>query len=94
VDTVPATLVSINTTSTSTSITVNWVTNKPTTAELFWGVSPNHSNVVPDNGVYATSHSVKITGLSSNTVYAVQPAGVDQAGTAFLGGVYTARTGN
>jgi carbohydrate-selective porin OprB len=73
---------------------VNWKTNELATTKLLWGVSPNTNNTVADDGVFVTSHSVHVTGLSPNTVYTVRPAGTDRAGNAFLGGIFSVRTGN
>jgi len=94
VDTIPPSLVTISTSSTTGSITVNWTTNELSTTKLLWGKSPATDQTVPDDGVFATSHSVHITGLSPNTVYTVRPAGTDRAGNAFLGGTFSVRTGH
>jgi hypothetical protein len=94
VDTVPPGLVSITTSSTSTSITVNWTTTEVATTKLFWGVSPSTANVVPEDSVYVTTHSVHVTGLSPNTLYTVKPAGTDVAGNGFVGGTFSVRTGH
>lgn len=93
IDTTGPGLVSITTSSTSTSITINWMTNEPATTKLFWGVSPSTANVVPEDSVYQTAHSVRITGLTPNTLYTVKPAGTDRAGNAFVGGNFSVRTG-
>lgn len=79
VDTVPAVGSNIRTNPTSTSITITWTTNEPATTRLFWGISPNITREVADDGVMKTQHSVRLTGLSSNTVYAIEPAGQDRA---------------
>ncbi|MGZ3723804.1 MAG: hypothetical protein ACXVA9_12765, partial [Bdellovibrionales bacterium] len=82
----------ITTSSTSTSITVNWTTTEASTTKLLWGVNPSTGNVFPEDATYVTSHSVRITGLAANTLYAVRPAGTDRAGNGFVGGTFTVRT--
>ncbi len=79
VDTTPAVGSNAQGNPTSTSITVTWTTNEPATTRLFWGVSPSVNREVADDGVLKTQHSVRLTGLSSNTVYAIEPAGHDRA---------------
>lgn len=94
VDTVPPVLLTVSTSVTSTSFTVTWTTNEPSTTKLFWGISPDTSHMVPEDSVYVTSHSVHVTGLSPNTVYAFQAAGSDRASNAFVSSKFSARTGH
>lgn len=92
VDTTPARGQLTKIDATSTSITITWTTNEPATTRLFWGVSPNITREIADDGIAKTLHSVRLTGLSSNTVYTIEPAGQDRAGNPHRMARFTART--
>ncbi len=79
VDTVPAVGSNARGNPSSTSITVTWTTNEPATTRLFWGLNGSVNREVADDGVFKTQHTVRLTGLSSNTVYTLEPAGQDRA---------------
>ena len=55
------------TTATTTSLTVTWTTNVPTTGVLDWGAYPGDSNIATD-GIVSTSHTITFTGLSAEDV--------------------------
>lgn len=80
IDTVPAVGSQLRANPSSTAITVSWTTNEPATTRLLWGLNGNVNREVVDDGILKTQHSVRLTGLSSNTVYTLEPAGQDRAG--------------
>lgn len=92
IDTVPPQVLTVTTTLTSTSITVTWTTDRPATSKVNWGSGLDTSRVVPDDGVYVTSHSVKIIGLLPNTVYSFFVSGHDAAGNPYTSTKRQART--
>lgn len=92
VDTVTPVVSNVSFSTTSTTATINWSTNEGATSSLQWGITPNTGNTVADDGVYKTTHSIKILGLSPNTNYSVRPTGHDQAGNQYLAGPFTVRT--
>ena len=81
-------------TATSSSITINWVTNELATSSLLWGPGTTTTRVVADDGIYKTNHSIRVTGLTPNTNYSFKPGGHDQAGNTYLGGPASKRTNN
>jgi large repetitive protein len=95
VDTVAALISGTAATMTSTTITVTWTTNEPTTSKLFWGIinpPTTATGAGAETSVYKTTHSVKLTGLAPNTLYNLRPAGTDRAGNVSLGSTITIRT--
>jgi large repetitive protein len=92
VDLVNPTMVTVGTSVTSTSITVTWQTSELCTTKLNWGKDTALDKVVPEDSVYKTTHQVKLTGLTANTTYSLQPAGTDRAGNAFTATRFTVRT--
>jgi hypothetical protein len=68
---------------TSTQLTVTWTTNEVATTALAWGLGNNTNNSVPDDGTYATTHTVVIKGLVPNTKYSFIASGHDRAGNAY-----------
>lgn len=93
VDNVAPVVLSFNATTTSTSITLTWTTSEPATAGLVWGLTRESSNLVPQNSTYATTHTVRLTGLSSNTLYYVKAVGKDPAGNDYVSNQMSVRTG-
>ncbi len=93
IDTVAPFVISTSFSTTSTTATINWTTNEGATSGLLWGITPNTNNTVADDGVYKTSHSIKLLGLSPNTSYNVRPVGHDQAGNQYIAGPFSVRTG-
>jgi hypothetical protein len=74
------------------SVTVNWQTSEAATGAVRYQPGTGLPNFVPDDGVYATGHSVTITGLVPNTAYSVIVNGHDPAGNAYLSIVKTITT--
>ncbi|MBX3023161.1 MAG: fibronectin type III domain-containing protein [Bdellovibrionales bacterium] len=82
----------ISPTATTNSITVNWTTSEPATEQLRYGVGVAVTSQTPETATYTTSHSIRITGLSPNTMYTIQVFGRDQAGNTYLSATRTVRT--
>jgi large repetitive protein len=93
IDTVAPVVLTTSFTTTSTTATINWTTNEQATSGMLWGITPNTNNTVADDGVYKTTHQIKLVGLSPNTSYSVRPTGHDQAGNTYTAGPFTVRTG-
>lgn len=79
VDTIPPLGGLVRVDTTSTSVTVFWTTNEPATSKLFWGRDVDLSQQTSEDMTYSLRHQVRITGLSSNTQYSLEPAGADRA---------------
>jgi len=77
---------------TSNSITVTWTTNEPATTSLAWGLGGDTSQIIPDDGVYDTNHSVTLTGLTADTVYSYRMISTDQAGNTMTSSRRVVRT--
>ncbi len=92
VDGTAPTITSFTTTSNSNSITVTWFLSEPGTAKITYGVGSNMNQATVETTTTATSYSIKLTGLSSNTLYSIQVSGKDAAGNTYTGNVQTART--
>jgi hypothetical protein len=71
---------SVATTATSSSVVINWTTDELATAEMWWGQGTNVDNHIPDDGIFALTHSVTLTGLLPRTMYSYIIGGHDQAG--------------
>jgi hypothetical protein len=92
VDTTPPTITSFTTTSTTNSITVTWFLSEPATGKVAYGVGTSLNQATVETTTTATTYSIKLTGLSSNTLYSIQVSGRDAAGNVYTGPVQTART--
>jgi hypothetical protein len=68
---------------TSTTMTISWTTDEPATTDLVWGVDGNLDRIVAGDSRFTTNHTVRVSGLSSNTPYSVAPGGLDRAGNPF-----------
>ena len=92
VDTALPTPTSFTVSVTRNTATISWITNKPTTTMLFWGVGTSTANSIPEDSVYKTSHSVTLTGLAANTTHSYQMAGHDRTGNFMLAARRTFKT--
>lgn len=63
----------------SSSLTVEWTTDEPTTGTVEYGLDAAYGNQVAD-GTSATHHTVTLTGLSPETLYHFRAAAVDSCG--------------
>jgi hypothetical protein len=77
---------------TTNSITVTWTTNEPATTQVRYGLGFNASQATAEILDLTTSHSVKLSGLSSNSTYTLQIYGKDASGNAFLSATRTVKT--
>lgn len=77
---------------TTNTVTVTWTTNEPATSQVLYGVGANINMATAETNVLKTSHSVTLTGLSSNTTYSVQVRGHDAVGNAYVGTIRTVKT--
>lgn len=82
-DTVPPNLVLSSSSSTSSSFTIDWTTTEPASAKFSWGPGSSTANLIPDDGVYSTTHSVTITGVDPDSIYSYVISGRDLAGNSF-----------
>jgi hypothetical protein len=78
-------------TATSTSFTVTWVTNEPSTSKVNWGAGTSTATLYQDSAL-VTSHSVTLTGLTPSTVYSYIFGGSDQAGNSVSSSTNRVRT--
>jgi peptidoglycan hydrolase-like protein with peptidoglycan-binding domain len=96
-DTTAPTFTSVSTTGISaTGATVTWTTNEAATAALFLGTSSpvsTTSNATWSNGVFTTTQSATLTGLSANTVYYYVLVVKDMAGNKTVSAQGTFTTG-
>lgn len=83
VDTKTPTVLTISAPTTSTTITINWTTNEPTTGKINWGPGTTTPNSIPEDTSLVTSHSVVIKNLLPGTLYSYVISGHDQAGNAY-----------
>ncbi|WP_413291151.1 fibronectin type III domain-containing protein [Bdellovibrio sp. HCB337] len=77
---------------TTNTITVTWTTSEPATSQVWFGVGANINQATAESSTLKTSHSVTLTGLSSNTTYSVQVRGHDAVGNAYTGVTRTVKT--
>ncbi len=92
IDRTAPTITTLGATATSTTITISWTTNEPTTGVLKWGVGATPTNTVEVDTAYKTSHTVTITELTPVTVYSYTVSGVDQAGNSYASPTRGVRT--
>ncbi|MCJ8305879.1 MAG: Ig-like domain-containing protein [Nitrosopumilus sp.] len=69
-------ITSISTDSSSTTTTITWNTDEPSTSSVDYGTSTSYGSSESDAS-YVTSHSVELTGLLSSTVYHFSVTSVD-----------------
>jgi hypothetical protein len=55
--------------STTTTATINWTTDQPSSSQVFFGTTTGYGSSSPLNSTLTTTHSVTITGLSPTTTY-------------------------
>lgn len=92
VDTTPPTVINLVATATTNTVTVTWATNEAATDQVRYGVGFNVTASTVESQALGTSHSVRLTGLSSNTTYTVQVYGRDRAGNAYLSATRVVKT--
>jgi hypothetical protein len=77
---------------TSSSFTVTWTTDEPTTSQLNWGAGTVITQSISGNAEFVTQHSVTVTGLSPSSIYSYSFGGADQAGNTVTSAVFRTRT--
>ncbi len=92
VDTIAPTVSGLSTTSTTNSITVNWTTSETATGRVNYGVGTSLNQNSAEVITLDAGHSIRIVGLSSNTVYSIRVLGRDEAGNSYISHTITART--
>lgn len=65
---------------TFTTVTITWTTDEPATSQIQYGLTSDYGTTSTLDDTLETSHSVDITGLSSNTIYHLKVTSVDEAG--------------
>jgi len=67
---------------TTTSATITWNTNDPTTTQVEYGLTPAYGQFAPltPSATLATAHSQVLTGLTPGTVYHFRTNSIDEAG--------------
>jgi hypothetical protein len=91
-DTSPPAVGTISFTQTTTTVTVTWVTSEASSEYLSFGIGSNINQTTSETFSFGTTHTVKLTGLFSNTTYSVQVKGHDAAGNAYIGPIRTVKT--
>jgi hypothetical protein len=92
IDLAPPVVSGLTLTATTNSITVTWTTNEPATRQVWYGVGSALNQATAESGDFSTTHSVKLTGLSSNTTYSIQVAGRDSVGNIYRTATKTIKT--
>jgi hypothetical protein len=79
---------------TESSATITWMTDEPSTSQVEYGLSTTYGSLTSLDSSLTTSHSVTITGLSSNTTYNFRVRSKDAAGNEAVSRNYTFTTSN
>ncbi len=67
---------------TTTSATISWVTDQPSTSQVAYGTTTSYGSVSPLNSSLVTSHSVTLNGLTLGTTYNYAVTSATSAGPA------------
>lgn len=92
IDLLPPMLTFISTTTTQTSIQIDWTTSEPTTAWVDWGSTPAAENLIPETSTYEDQHTVLLDALNPATVYYFYLNGRDLAGNSFRSNRFSSAT--
>lgn len=76
---------------TTTTATITWTTNIPTTGKIEYGPKGKLTNSVSDTNLTAT-HTVTLTGLTANTNYSYRVSATDPEGVTAIGQTSSFRT--
>ena len=79
-DNQPPVISNVSATTTSSTATITWTTNKSATSRVDYGTSPSSLNVNASSSTPVTSHSLTLSGLSSGTTYYYRVTSVDSGG--------------
>jgi large repetitive protein len=77
---------------TRTTITVMWTTSEPATDQVLYGAGLVPTTSTTESTTLTTNHSVTLTDLIANTVYAIQVTGHDGAVNSYLSTIKSTRT--
>ncbi len=90
-DTTPPVTSNINVVTTKSTATITWKTNEPSNSQVEYGRSENYG-LKGNNSAQATTHSVTLTGLNSNTDYHYQVKSADKKNNTGSSGDLTFKT--
>ncbi len=65
---------------TTSSASISWMTDENATSQVDYGLTTSYGSQTPLNSALSTSHSVSLSGLSSNTTYHFRVSSADAAG--------------
>jgi hypothetical protein len=92
IDTIPPLVTFVSTTTTQTSIQIDWATSEPTTAYLDWGTTPLATNHIDETVDYQSTRTMILNGLTPSTVYYFFVGGRDEAGNTFRSNRFSSAT--
>lgn len=76
----------------STSATIRWTTNEPSTSQVQYGTSASYGSATTLDPALTTSHSQTLTGLAANTLYHYRVMSQDASGNVATSGDFTFTT--
>jgi hypothetical protein len=94
VDTVAPIIISSSNVPSSTSITISWTTNEPSTGQIAYGTGFTITTATAETTTAVASNSVIVSGLQPGTQYTMQIRGHDRAGNAYSGSQFSVKTRN
>ncbi len=77
---------------TTTTATLTWLTDMPSTSQVNYGTTPAYGSSSPLDSTLTNSHSVTLTGLTPGTTYDFQLVSVSTTGASFFGANMTGLT--
>ena len=84
--TAPSTSAITATVVTSSSVTITWTTNEPSTSQVDYGPTTSYGSTTPLDSSLVTSHSVTLTDLTPGSIYNFRVRSSDAAGNEALSG--------
>jgi peroxiredoxin len=81
-NTLPPVVISFNVIPTDGSAIISWITDRPSSSQVLYGVDASCKNSTAIDAGLVTDHSVRIIGLQANTSYYYQIKSVDAEGNA------------
>src|SRR5262249_11993029 len=67
--TAPSTSAITTTVVSSSSVTITWTTNEPSTSQVDYGPTTSYGSTTPLDSTLVTAHNVTLVGLTSNATY-------------------------